>query len=343
MNKLGLEDIKKTYDLIEKGINLVQKDRELSYLDAFLQVADDLLENGKVYNENGDLQDETVAKLADIYQQIDFKYFNKEEIRQIIQLILLQAYRQERIQANHQMTPDSIGVLVEYLVEKLTKRSQKLELLDLAVGTGNLLETVMNRLEANGWQQLHGVGVDNDDTLLAIASVAAQFEQQSIDLIHQDSMGELPLQPANVVISDLPVGYYPIDDRVQLFETHASSGHSYVHHLMIEQSLKALQPGGFAIFVVPRGLFESQEAQFLLKYIQKVGYLQSLLNLPAELFASEKSQKSVLLLQKKGAGAHQAQQVLLGDFPSFKNKEEFRDFLAQIDQWISNEKLGLSE
>lgn len=339
---LELEDIKKTYDLLEQAIDLMQKNEDLSYLDAFIQVADDLLEGGEVYNENDELDKDVVTELEGIYRKLDFKYFKSEEIRQVIQLVLLRSYRQERIQANHQMTPDSIGVLIEYFIEKLSRPDQELELLDLVVGTGNLLGAVMNRLQSSGWKKLHGVGVDNDDTLLAIASIAAQLEEQNIDLIHQDAIGDLPLKPANVVLSDLPVGYYPLDDRVQRFETHAKTGHSYVHHILIERSLEILQPGGVGIFAIPRGLFETKEAQTLLKYIQKTGYLQALLNLPAELFASEKSQKSLLLLQKKGNGAHQAQQVLLGDFPSFKEKKEFSDFLVQIDQWISNEKLSIA-
>ncbi|KRN84516.1 class I SAM-dependent methyltransferase [Ligilactobacillus acidipiscis] len=343
MNELTIEDIKKTFDLLEQAIDLVQKKEDLSYLDAFIQVADDILGGGEVYNKDQELDEEVVARLTEVYQQLDFEHFTQEEVRQVIQLVLLRSYREEKIQANHQMTPDSIGVLLEYLVEKVSRPNQGLEILDLAVGTGNLLEVVMNRLQANGWQNIHGVGVDNDDTLLAIASIAAQLEKQNIDLIHQDAIADLSLQPANVVLSDLPVGYYPLDERVQRFATHAKSGHSYVHHILIERSLESLQPGGIGIFVIPRGLFETKEAQTLLRYIQQVGYLQVLLNLPTELFASENSQKSLLLIQKKGNDAHQAEQVLLGDFPSFKDKKEFSSFLNQIDQWISKEKLRLPE
>ena len=339
---MKLEEIKATYELLEQGIQLILADTDLYYLDAFVRLADDLLSDGEVYQAD-DLTAETVEQLTELYQKIDLRQFTKEEVRQVVQLVLLKSYRQEKIQANHQMTPDSIGVLLEYLVEKITQPDQKLEFLDITVGTGNLLATVMNRLEANGWKSLHGVGVDNDDTLLAIASLAAQFEDQNLDLYHQDAIDDLPVANVDVVVSDLPVGYYPLDERVQDFATHAKEGHSYVHHLLIEQALNALRPGGFGLFVIPRGLFESAEAQSLIKQIQAVGYLQGLLNLPEELFASKQSQKSILLLQKKGSNAQQVQQVLLGDFPSFKDQAEFGGFLTQIEQWIATEKLGLKK
>jgi len=63
-------------------------------------------------------------------------------------------------------------------------------------------------------------------------------------------------------------------------------------------------------------------------------YLQGLLNLPKNLFLDEKSRKSIVVLQKRGANAKQAGKVLLGDFPSFENQGAFQAFTAQIDAWV---------
>lgn len=340
---MKLEEIKTSYELLEQAIGILQTQLDLSYLDAFIRVADDILGDGAIYNAENELEDAAVEQLAEVYAKLDFQKFSKEEVRQVIQLVVLQSYRKERVQANHQMTPDSIGVLLEYLFEKLTKPEQALEVLDITVGTGNLLTTVMNRLETNGWTKVHGVGIDNDDTLLAIASIAVQLEQQNIDLFHQDAISELPVANVDLVLSDLPVGYYPLDERVKDFGTHAKEGHSYVHHILIEQALNVLRAGGFGLFVVPRGLFETKEAQSLLQQIQKRAYLQGLLNLPESLFATQAAQKSILILQKRGQNAKQAEQVLLGDFPSFKKQAEFSSFLTEIEQWIATEKLGLKK
>ena len=43
--------------------------------------------------------------------------------------------------------------------------------------------------------------------------------------------------------------------------------------------------------------------------------------------------KSILIVQKKGNKAKQAEEVLLGDFPSFKKQEEFKKFINEIVSW----------
>lgn len=51
--------------------------------------------------------------------------------------------------------------------------------------------------------------------------------------------------------------------------------------------------------MIPSSMFESEESLPLLKFIQKNGYLQSLINLPGAMFASKKSEKAILILQKR--------------------------------------------
>ena len=50
----------------------------------------------------------------------------------------------ESVQPNHQMTPDTIGMFIGYLLKKFIKNNTY-RLLDPAVGTGNLLTTVLNQ------------------------------------------------------------------------------------------------------------------------------------------------------------------------------------------------------
>ncbi len=54
------------------------------------------------------------------------------------------------------MTPDTIGILMAYLLEKVSNFSAPFSIFDLSVGTGNLLTTVMNHLQTvtkqkNSW------------------------------------------------------------------------------------------------------------------------------------------------------------------------------------------------
>ncbi|GET10786.1 class I SAM-dependent methyltransferase [Ligilactobacillus agilis] len=332
---MGIEKIEQTFTSLKEAVALLQKELQVSYLDALIETGDNLLAK-EVHVEDGLPTAEVKTRLEELYANAQLAGLTTEQRRQVMQLLLLQAYKQEKIQANHQMTPDTIGFLVEYLLEKVLPKKQGLALLDLTVGTGNLLTAILSKLNQNGWPKIQAYGVDNDDTLITLASMTTQIEQISVDLFHQDALDGLLLPKVDVVVSDLPVGYYPLDERVTQFKTRAKKGHSYVHHLLIEQAVNQLKPAGFGIFVVPKGLFESPEAKGLLDYIQANAYLQGMLNLPQDLFASKRGQKAILLLQKHGSGAKQAKQILLGDFPSFKYKEQFQAFLGQIDQWERN-------
>jgi site-specific DNA-methyltransferase (adenine-specific) len=138
---------------------------------------------------------------------------------------------------------------------------------------------------------------------------------------------------SDLIVADLPIGYYPVDDNAVNFHTAAKSGHTYVHHLLLEQAMNQLTPGGFGVFLVPSQLFQSEQAPNLLKWLPNNAYLQGLLNLPSELFANVNAQKAILILQKPGAGAKQVEQVMLGEFPSFKNQSAFQKFVAEIVQW----------
>ena len=56
----------------------------------------------------------------------------------------------------------------------------------------------------------------------------------------------LPLEEADVVIGDFPIGYYPVDERSKDMVLGFKEGHSFSHHLLIEQSVTALRQGGYA-------------------------------------------------------------------------------------------------
>lgn len=310
------------------------KQLSVSYVDALIETGDNLLSQA-VHVENGQPDQAAVASLQKLYQQVNVQQTDAETIRRALQLALLKAIHNDRVDPNHQMTPDSIGLLTAYLVAKLVGPDQPLSILDVAVGTGNLLTTVINQLQPTRKQALKGYGVDNDDNQLAIAAMSMDLQRSAVELFHQDAIDPLLMPKTTIAIGDLPVGYYPLNERVTQFQTRATNGHSYVHHLMMEQAMNHLQPGGWGVFLVPTTIFKSQEAQGLLKWMSSAAYLQGLLNLPANLFLDAKSQKSIVVLQKRGAKARQAGKVLLGEFPSFEDTQAFEAFTAQIDAWVS--------
>mgnify|MGYP003361660927 CR=1 FL=1 len=330
---MGQTDVGELYKRLDTTTALLKEDLDVSYMDALIETSENILDGGRVKIENGLPQQQTRDQLSTQYGQIKLGQLNTDEIRQAMQLAILRGERTDLIQANHQMTPDSIGFLVAYLLEALADLPSDATLLDLTVGTGNLLYTVLNRLQATNKTTLTAYGVDNDDTMLALAGVSARMQNLDVELYHQDAISDLVVPQVTASVADLPIGYYPVDERAASFATHATSGHSYAHHLLIEQSMRYTAADGFGFFVVPSLIFKSDEAKGLTKWMTTATYLQGLLNLPQELFGSEAAQKAILILQNKGPHAKQAQRIMLGEFPSLKDQAGFRRFTTELAQW----------
>lgn len=238
------------------------------------------------------------------------------------------------VQPNHQMTPDAVGMLVGYLVNKFVQ-DKSFRLLDPAVGTGNLLTTVINHQQG---KSVDATGIDIDDILIKLSYVNANLQQHPIRLFNQDSLEPLFIEEVDAVVGDLPVGYYPNDIRAAEYEMNADKGHTYAHHLFIEQSMRHIKAGGYLFFIIPNGLFESEQAPKLHEYIKKHANIQGVIQLPLSLFKNEHSAKSILILQKKGEGIKQPKQVLLVNMPSLSNTVEVEKILHKINEWYKDNK-----
>ncbi len=321
------------FEVFDQGTEILQSALRSSYLDAMLENAENIIDD-QVAVEDGVPDKATVDKLQKLYQELKLRDADAETIRQVIQLSFLKVIRKDAIQANHQMTPDTIGFLMAYLIEKIVNFKRPYSIFDPAVGTGNLLTTVINQLKKSNSQPVKGYGIDNDPAMLEVASASIALQKLDIDLFHQDSINALDIPECDIAVADLPIGYYPLDENTKNYQTRAAKGHSYVHHLLIEQAMNYLRPGGFGVFLVPSNIFQTKESQSFVKWIQSVAYLQGLINLPSELFANPNAQKAILLLQRHGGNSKQAVKVLLGEFPSFKQPKEFGAFMQEIDQWV---------
>lgn len=333
MTKILQQTPQKLFELFDQGTAILQAALRSSYLDAMLENAENIID-GRVAVENGVPDEKTVTQLNQLYKQLALPAANPETIRQVLQLSFLKVIRKDAIQANHQMTPDTIGFLMAFLIEKVSQINRPYTIFDPVVGTGNLLTTVINQLQKASSEPIHGYGIDNDPAMLEVASASVALQKLNVDLYHQDAINALDIPQCDLAVADLPIGYYPLDKNTSSYRTRAQTGHSYVHHLLIEQSMNYLRPGGFGVFLVPSNIFQTKESQAFVKWIHSVAYLQGLINLPAELFANQNAQKAVLLLQRHGGQSKQAPKVLLGEFPSFKQPREFGAFMQEVNQWV---------
>lgn len=289
------------------------------------------------YGELHDKQVPEVEKEINKFIQLENRdEYSTEEMRKAIQLTVLKGMK-EHTQQQHVMTPETISLFIGYLAEKLTSHLDEVRLFDPASGIGNLLLIVMNHLK----QETKAYASEVDATLLKISLLNANLQKKRVEYFHQDSLRPFLLDPVDLVVADLPVGYYPDDMQASNYELKVSEGHSYSHHLFIEQSLMYTKPGGFLIFVIPENLFESDEAETLHQFIHKHAHIVGLIQLPDTAFASKKHKKSIFMLQKRGQHTENVKEPLLAVLPSFNNTAGMEDILTKVNQWFDQSLVHL--
>ncbi|TMU86054.1 class I SAM-dependent methyltransferase [Bacillus sp. BHET2] len=323
--------VESLFGIIDETATLLQEELACSYLEAVAETGENLFQGDVLQEEVSEL---TKKRLNKQYDEVSTSQLENEHIRKAFQFAILKGMK-ENVQPNHQMTPDSLGLFISYLVNKFTGDMDKLTILDPAIGTGNLLTTVLNQIPG---KETQSIGVEIDEVLIKLAYVGADLQKHPLQLFNQDSLEPLFIDPVDLVLCDLPIGYYPNDVRAQDYELKAEEGHSYAHHLFIEQSMKHTKDGGYLFFIVPNGLFESPFSSQLQGYLKDKADIQGFLQLPLSLFKNKNSAKSILILQKKKEGIKPPKEVLLAELPSLSNQRALHDILSKIDQWLEQNK-----
>lgn len=323
--------IENLFAVINETADLIAKECQLTYIEAVAETGENIF-HGSILQE--DLSEITEKSLKRKYESINIDSFDKEELRKAYQLSILKGLK-EGAHPNHQMTPDTIGLFLGYLVSKFVGNQKDISVLDPAVGTGNLLTTILNYLTI---ERVDSYGIDVDDLLIKLAFINANLQEHPVQFFNQDSLEHLLIDPVDIVVCDLPVGYYPNEIEASKYELKADEGHSYSHHLFIEQSMKHTKENGYLFFIVPNSLFDTKEAPKLNRYLKEVAIIQGFIKLPLSLFKDEKHGKSILILQKKGENSIPPKQAMLAELPKFSNKEAMNSIMKQIDQWFRDNK-----
>lgn len=323
-----ITEVEQLFQTIDDTATIVQEQCSLSYLEALAETGENLFHE----SVQQPLDEVHKKKLKNMYSEVDIEQLPAEAVRKAFQLAVLKGMRQAT-QPHHEMTPDAVALFVGYLINKVTKGKENISLLDPAVGTGNLLTAILNGSD----KQIESFGMDADDLLLRLAFVSSNLQKHHTEFAHQDSIKPMLLDPVDLVVCDLPVGFYPDDETAAEYKLKAEEGHSYAHHLFIEQSINHTKDGGFLIFLIPNGLFESDQAGALNRFIKEEAVIQGLIQLPLTMFKEERHAKSIFILQKKGEGVRAPSQALLADLPSFSKKDALQDMISRIDDWFRKE------
>ncbi|MED1055277.1 class I SAM-dependent methyltransferase [Bacillus mycoides] len=320
------------FSIFDSSTVVLRKELDVTYLEALVETGDNLFEGAILQEE---LSESTIERLNREYSTFNEETYKGEEIRKAFQLAILKGMK-EGVQANHEMTPDAVGMFMSYLFHKFMQGQKEITVLDPAIGTGNLMTTLFN--SAKEELTMSGFGVEVDEVLIKLALVNANLQKHAIEFFHQDGLAPLYIDPVDAVVSDLPIGYYPNEIVASEYTLKANEGMSYAHHLFIEQSVKHTKEGGYLFFLVPNFIFESDQAPKLHAFIKETCFIQGLLQLPVSMFKNEKNAKSIFVLQKKGQGVTMPKQALLVELPKFSNMKAMENIMDQLNTWFVTHK-----
>lgn len=311
---MNFEKIEKAYGYLLENTQTIQNDLQTNFYDA-------LVEQNAIY-----LDGQTELTLVKgNNQRLKDLNLNKEEWRRSFQYLLMKAAQTEPLQANHQFTPDGIGFLLVFLVDQLAS-SDKVDVLEMGSGTGNLAQTLMNNCQ----RSLDYLGLEIDDLLIDLAASMAEVMKADVNFAQGDAVRPQVLKESDVIISDLPVGYYPDDAIASRYQVASPQGHTYAHHLLIEQSLKYLKPGGVAIFLAPNDLLTSEQSPLLKKWMQDHAQVLAMVTLPENLFRSANLAKTIFVLRKQEEAV-----ILPFVYPltDLQNQEDVMKFRESFQNW----------
>ena len=311
---MNFEKIETAYELILENIQLIENELKTHIYDA-------LIEQNSFYLGAEGASEEVAANNEKLRQLA----LTKEEWRRAFQFIFIKAGQTEQLQANHQFTPDAIGFILLFLIENLTD-SDKIDLLEIGSGTGNLAQTLLN----NSSKELNYLGIEVDDLLIDLSASIAEVLDSDAQFIQEDAVRPQILKESDVIISDLPVGFYPNDDIAKRYKVANSDEHTYAHHLLMEQSLKYLKKDGIAVFLAPVSLLTSKQSDLLKQWLKDYANIIAVITLPESIFGNAANAKSIFVLKKQAAYTPETFVYPLSDLQS---REALTNFIRKFQKW----------
>ena len=273
----------------------------MDYLTGIYNTVENILDN----EVSQKVSEEKQKELMEIYNRIDDYEFKKEEIRKAVQLSILKGFKHRNIH-NGDMTPDSIAIFMNYLVNKFFDKKE-LKVLDPLVGTSNLLATIANNSE----NSYSFIGVDQSEEMIKISQCMMELLGYESDFYLQDSLTGIP-DLVDLIVSDLP------DIAVE---------NDYLPGEVVKKYISNLKPEMPLIALVPNTFFDNASKEEIMENAN----LEGLIKLPDSLF-QKGYEKSILILTRKGT--KERTEFLLLDLESITDRAIVTDAMATIDNFF---------
>lgn len=253
--------------------------------------------------------------------------YDKETIRKVYQFLLLKALK-ELNNPSYDITPEVITMYISHLIECIYG-DKKVSITDLASGSGSLLINIAALVK--GEKEITSVDVDSN--YVRLQQNIFNLLETNVEIINQDALKPLNIKKQDIVISDVPFGYYADEDNSLNYKLCSTDGYSLNALLFIEQAANYLDENGVGILVIPKKVLELEDN--FKKYLEEDVNLNAVITLPDEMFKNASQQKAIILITKKGQ-TRLPNQVFLAQIPSFQNKASYAKFIEEFNEWLEN-------
>lgn len=297
--------LEKFYDVFDASNDFLYEKTKQNYFELILMTADNIL-NGEVMQ---DLDTADIEQLNKIYYPLKEVDFPINDILKALQAMILKGFK-ETNNKNGSTTPDTLGLFMAYLISKLKPKAIELNILDPLVGTGNLLLTIGNSLEAS----CNLFGVDHDSLMIKVCKMCADLIQQPIELYLQNTFN-ISLRNMDIIVFDLPNFY-------------AETEKTYFPYDVINHYSSLIKEEGFILAIIPNDFFSHDKDQSFKRELIKTMSIVGLIELPQQMFIA--NPKSILILQNKIV----ERKSMLVKLPSFTDVRQLNQTLLEIETWF---------
>ena len=300
---INQDNIEKLYDVIDESAIILYDKYKTPYLKGIVKTCEN------IYANSVSVSDEKInGELEELLKSIKDITFQKEEIRKAIQYAILKGLKHEKI-SNQMITPESIGVMMSYFIQKLYDK-KSFRIYDPLLGTGNLITTVANQID----KDIELIGVENFGISYELAHSLFDMLGYGDKVYFQDTLTSKNIN-ADVVISD-----FSAVQQDQVYK-------------IIDYQLNNLLADGYFIFMVDNTFFKALNVKEFIKEISENWYLFGMVVLPNEVFKNQ--EKSMVILQNKGHNFIKPDSFLMAEIPSFNDKEGLNKVIIQLNNWFN--------
>lgn len=305
---LNQKHIEIIFEYIDSSAVIFYDELNLGYLEGITLSVNNLISDAIEQN----ITHESVSKIKLLMDKLKDNDFKKEEVRKAMQLCILKGFKHQK-RTNADITPDTIGLFMAFLVEKLYPKNKELLIFDPLVGTGNLITTIANQLKI----PVSLIGVESNIESYHLAQAMFDMMDYGDELYFQDTLLFYNLR-SDVIVTDFPYSSF--------------ENGSYFPYDAINHHYNNLSVGGYFLAVIPNDFFDISGSEVFKEVIIDLWQVVGLVKLPDSLFKSVG--KSIFILQKNGESVRKLDKALLADITSFEDEEVLQIQIAKINHWF---------